>query len=131
MSKLNELRAMLIEQINHLKTRFGIKEISYQLAQDESLFPHVVIDFDGIRTLSDDRNRRDIKLIVDCYDRGNSAVLVNNLADAIEDLLDQKNLPQNSTLPTIYFESSRFLPDEDKMIRHVQIVFTIQNYERN
>lgn len=129
--KTNELRSMIVSQLNNLRTGYGLNGIFYQIAQDEAMFPHIVFDFDNVRTMSDDRNRRDYKMIIDVFDKNNSTVLINNLADAIEELLDQKNLPQTGVLPTLFFESRRNIPDEDKMIKHIQIVLTIQNYERN
>lgn len=131
MSNSNELRAMIVSKLNDIKTQSGIKGIFYQLAQDEAMFPHIVFDMDRTNTLSDDRNRRDINLIIDIYDRGNNTQKVHNIADAVEDLFDQANVPGASNLPTLFFNARRHLPDEDKLIRHIQLEFTIQNYERN
>lgn len=131
MSRTNELRAMIVSKLNDIRTQFDIKGIFYQLAQDKALFPHIVFDMDRTNTLSDDRNRRDINLIIDIYDKGNDTKKVHNIADAIEDLLDQVNEPGEQTLPTLYFNARRHLPDEDKLIKHIQLEFTIQNYERN
>lgn len=126
----NELRMLVVSQLENLKTLYGVKEISFQIAQNDEMFPHIVFDTESTKMMGDDRFRHDVKLIIDVYDRGDSAVLVNNLADAVEDELDQKNLPQDGILPTIYLDSRRNLPDEDKKIRHIQIVFNVQNYER-
>jgi len=131
MSKSNELRAMIVTKLNNIKTQYGINGIYYQIAQDEAMFPHIVFDLDRFTTLADDRNRRDINLIIDVYDKGNNTQKVHNIADAVEDLLDQANVPGTNTLPTLFFNARRHLPDEDKLIKHIQLEFTIQNYERN
>lgn len=131
MSKSNELRAMIVSKLNDIKTQYGINGIYYQLAQDNALFPHIVFDMDRTFTLTDDLNRRDINLIIDVYDRGNNTQKVHNIADAVEDLLDKANVPGTNNLSTLYFSARRHLPDEDKLIKHIQLEFTIQNYERN
>lgn len=131
MLKSNELRAMIVAKLNDIKTEFGIKNVYYQIAQDDALYPHVVFDLERISTLSDDRNRRDITLYIDVWDRNKNTQNVHNIADAIEDVLDQLNEPQESNLPTLFFNARRHLPDEDKTLRHIQLEFVIQNYERN
>lgn len=131
MSRSNDLRAMIVSKLNDIKTQFDIKEIYYQLAQDNALFPHVIFDMDRTLTLADDRNRRDINLIIDVYDKGNNTRKVHDIADAIEDVLDQANVPGDTNLPTLFFSARRHLPDEDRAIKHIQLEFTIQNYERN
>lgn len=131
MAKINELRALIVEQLETIKDTYGITDIFYQLAQDSAMYPHVVYSFDGMRSLTDDLARRDIDLIIDVYDRQTSTVLINNIADAIEDLFDTENLPQDGILPTFYFVIRRDLVDEDKLIKHIQIEISVQNYERN
>ena len=131
MLKSNELRAMIVAKLNDIKTEFGIKNVYYRTAQDDALYPHVVFDLERISTLSDDRNRRDITLYIDVWDRNKNTQNVHNIADAIEDVLDQLNEPQESNLPTLFFNARRHLPDEDKTLRHIQLEFVIQNYERN
>lgn len=127
MSKSNDIREIVVSLLENLKTKDGVKEISFANALNTEMFPHIVFSFDGIRTLQDDLHRRDVKLLVDCYDKSNSAVLINNIADDVESILGYVNNPTSSILPTFIFEERRDnLPDEDKNVRHSQLKFTIQ-----
>lgn len=128
MSKTNELRALIVSELNSISGNNGVY---YQIANENSIFPHIVFDFDSVNTLADDRCRENYKLIIDVWDRCTSASLVNDIADNVEGILHDVNLPQTNILPTIYLDSRRNLRDEDKLIRHIQLTFSIQIYERN
>lgn len=128
MSKTNELRALIVRELN---TIGGLKEVSFQIANDTTMYPHIVFDFDNMTMTQDNLARQNYKLIIDVWDRGTSAALVNDIADNVEGILHNENLPQANILPTFFLESRRNLRDEDKLIRHIQLTFSIQNYERN
>ena len=130
MSNTKELKAKIRSRLENIKTIYSIKDIFYQLADDRKLYPHIVFSFDIFRALPDDRVKRNIDVIIDVYTRGTSTTQVDDMADAIEDLFDGKNLPQDDNLPTFYLTDRRPLPDEDKAIKHVQLNFELQNYER-
>lgn len=131
MAKINDLRALIVSQLNTIKSTYGIADIFYQVAQDTAMFPHIVYDFGNMRALPEGFARRDIELYINVYDKQESTVLINNIADAVEELLEAQNLPQTNILPTFYYVNRKDLPDEDKSIKHIQIEFSIQNYERN
>lgn len=131
MKNTMELIKLVESVLVPLKSSHGLKEIYHEIADDKKLYPHIIHTFDRVATLTDDRKKRNISLIIDIYDRQRPTKAVNDIADAVEELFDQKNLPQTDNLPTIFFVSKRHLPDEDKMIKHIQIEFEIQNYERN
>lgn len=131
MAKINDLRALIVAQLNTIKSTYGITDIFYQVAQDTAMFPHIVYDFGNMRALPEGFARRDIELYINVYDKQESTVLINNIADAVEELLEAQNLPQTDILPTFYYVNRKDLPDEDKAIKHIQIEFSIQNYERN
>jgi len=126
----NETRKLIKSQLDSLKADFGVKEVYYKEANDKKLFPHVVFYFDGVNSYSEDNNRLDYRLIVDVWDKGPSSILAENITDAVIKLFKKANLPQEEILPTMYLESSRSVLDEDKDLKHNQIRFTIQNYER-
>lgn len=129
MSRTNKLRKLVKSILGEskFKAKHGIKEIYYELASDNKMYPHIVFSFDGINT--GDLYRHDLSLIIDIYDKSDSAYLVEQIADDVEDMFNAENLPQDTILPTFYLEARRPVIDEDKKIKHRQIEVIVQNYE--
>ena len=96
--------------------------------EEKKLYPHIVFTFRRIDL--QDLSRQDYILEVDVWDKEKDTTRVDNLADSVENLLQAKNLPQEHILPTFYLIDRRNILDEDKNIKHRQIQFQIQNYER-
>lgn len=129
MGRTNELRKLVRTILGESSfiDRHGIKEIYHEIASDDKMYPHIVFSFDDINT--GDLYRHDLSLIIDIYDKSDSAYLVESIADDIEDMFNAENLPQDTILPTFYLEARRPVADEDKKIRHRQIEVIVQNYE--
>ncbi|MGO5053584.1 hypothetical protein ACTQ6A_13950 [Lachnospiraceae bacterium LCP25S3_G4] len=123
MSKTNELRKLVMQL---LKTK--CENIYYENAVNESMYPHVVFALSDIN--NNDLNRSDITLEIDIWDKSESAFLIENLSDEIEELFRSKNIPSNTILPTFYLIDRRKVLDEDKKIKHRLVRVLIQNYER-
>lgn len=130
MSRINNVRKLVQSILSNsaITAKHGIKCVSFEDADDDNLFPHIVFSFDTINL--GDLSRKDLSLIIDIYDKSDSADLVEEIADDIEDMFNAKNLPQETILPTFYLENRRPVKDEDKKIRHRQIEIIVQNYER-
>lgn len=126
MSKTNDLRKLIQGRLLTLKTSHSVTDVYYRLADENALFNHVVFDFNNV--FVEGLYRGDYQLNVDIY--ANDSKVAENVSDEVERLFHMENLPQDSVLPTFFFESRRNLPDEDRNVRHIQVVFTIQNYER-
>ena len=126
--RTNELRKLVRLLLGRFKDEHGIKEIYYELARDDKMYPHIVFSFDNINT--GDLYRHDLSLVIDIYDKSDSAYLVEQIADDVEDMFNALNLPQDTILPTFYLEARRSVLDEDKKIRHRQIDVIVQNYEQ-
>ena len=128
-NRTNELRklinVMLSEEV--FVKENDIKDVYFEVADDNALFPHIIFTFDNVNL--DDLHRKDKSLVVDIYDKSDSAFRVEKIADEIEDMFNAKNLPQEHILPTFFLENRRAVPDEDKKIRHRQIEILVQNYE--
>lgn len=124
---INQLKKLIRENLIQIE---GVKEVSFQMAKDDALFPHIVYYFDGDRALTDDNHRRDFSLFIDVWDKSTDSTLCNELTDSIVALFQAKNIPTEEILPTFYYESTTRVIDEDKTIKHNQIKFTVQNYER-
>lgn len=129
MNRTNELRKLVKSMLSEKKftEENKIKDVYYENADDEAMFPHIVFDFDTVNL--GDLHRKDKSLVIDIYDKSDSAFLVEKIADEIEDMFNAKNLPQENILPTFFLEDRRTVLDEDKKIRHRQIEIIVQNYE--
>lgn len=123
MSRSNSLRKLIQGQ---LKTEY--EEVYYLQAKENAMFPHCVFLLQSINT--GDLSRSDYYLQVDLWDKSSSSFNIEEMADKVEDLLKTKNLPQTDILPTIFTESRKAVIDDDKKIKHLQLAFTVQLYER-
>ena len=122
-TRTNELKKLIQTQLKTLTTNVFFKE-----ATDDKLYPHVVFNF---RTIDlGDLWRQDYVLEVDVWDKKPSTHDIDELSDEIEDLLQAKNLPQTTILPTFYKIDRKDVYDSDKSIEHRLIRFQIQNYVR-
>ena len=129
MSRTNNLKKLvksILSEKNFIE-EYGIKEVYFEQASDDAMFPHIVFAFDAVGT--GDLNRHDLLLVVDVYAKGCSTELIEDTCDEIEDMFDAANLPQDTILPTFFLESRRRVLDNDKSIRHRQIEILVQNYE--
>lgn len=102
--------------------------VYFEIANEKALYPHIVFNFRRIDL--GDLWRQDYILEVDIWDKQDSSLRVDDLADSVENLLQAENLPQDNVLPTFYLIDRQNIPDEDKEIKHRRVQFQIQNYER-
>lgn len=123
MAKTNALRKLIKKNLSSL-----CEHVFYERADEETLYPHVVFSFGGINL--EDLSRDDFILEIDVWDRSISAAEIEELCDKIEEKFNAENLPQDEILP-VFFKAGRIpVRDEDVMIRHRLLKFSIQNYER-
>ncbi len=123
MARTNDLKKLIQEKLKTVTS-----DVYFQQARDNALYPHIVFNFRDINL--GDLSRQDYVLEVDVWDKGTSTETVDSLADAVEDLLHTKNLPQENVLPTFYKIDRKSIIDSDKNIKHRLIRFQIQNYVR-
>lgn len=121
--RTNDLKKLVQTKLKTLTTN-----VYNEIADKGAVYPHIVFNFRRIDL--QDLSRQDYILEVDVWDKGTDTTTVDDLADSVENLLQGKNLPQTNVLPTFYLIDRRNILDEDKSIRHRQIQFQIQNYER-
>ena len=122
--RTNDLKKLVQTQLKTVATN-----VYYEVADKNAVYPHLVFSFRRLDL--NDLSRQDYILQVDVWDRSNKTQVVDDLADGVENLLQAKNLPQTDILPTFYLIDRKMVEDEDKMIRHRQIQFQVQNYERS
>lgn len=130
----NTLRKLIYEALNdeQFRTANGIKSVYANEAPDSAKYPRVIFSIEGIDT--GDLTRKDYDVIIDVYDKdidksSTSSVNVENIGDAIEDLLSNSNRPKYGILPTFFVESSRNVIDPDIKIKHRQISVIAQLYK--
>lgn len=121
--RTNDLKKLVQTKLKTLTTN-----VYHELADKDAVYPHIVFTFRRIDL--QDLSRQDYILEVDVWDKEKDTTRVDNLADSVENLFQAKNLPQEHILPTFYLIDRRNILDEDKNIKHRQIQFQIQNYER-
>lgn len=121
--RTNDLKKLVQTKLKTLTTN-----VYHELADKDAVYPHIVFTFRRIDL--QDLSRQDYILEVDVWDKEKDTTRIDNLADSVENLLQAKNLPQEHILPTFYLIDRRNILDEDKNIKHRQIQFQIQNYER-
>lgn len=122
------MRTNDLKKLIQTKLKTVTSLVYHEIADEKALYPHIVFGFDRIDLA--DLSRQDYVLVVDIWDKGNSTTSVDDLADSVENLLQAENLPQENVLPTFYLMDERNVLDEDKAIKHKQIRFQIQNYDR-
>lgn len=123
MSKTADLRKLITAQLN---TAPG--ETYYRHAKTNAAYPYKT--FELSRFSLDDRTRDDVDLCVDIWDHSTDSKAVDAIADALEDLFNGENLPQDHILPTFFRESRYPVNEDDKDIQHIQMHFVVQNYTR-
>lgn len=101
--------------------------VYYDRAKPGADYPHVSFNFARVGLA--DLSRQDYTIIIDLWDRGESAVAVEDMADNIEAEFNNANNPTTDILPTFFIEAKRTVLDEDKLIRHKQLEIVAQNYE--
>ena len=92
--------------------------------------PHAVYPYKTftLQSVSFTDARDDFELCVDIWGRGDWKI-IEEIADQIEKLLQNSNLPQDTILPTFFRESRYNLDDPDKTLQHIQLRFAVQLYE--
>lgn len=126
----NELRRIIIDRLNDIKTTYGITEIGYKQVQDDALFPHLVVDFTSMTPT--DLGREDYLLDVHIWTKDNEQAF--DIQDAIRSMFRFWNAPNELVdqiiLPTFYEMSAGQIDDPDKTICHLVMRAQCQVYKR-
>jgi len=73
--------------------------------------------------------RDDQELEIDIWDRSLDPKTAEEIADQIEELFADANLPAPPIFPTFFRENRYHLDDPDKNLQHIQLRFLVQLYE--
>lgn len=121
MSKTKTLRGIIAEQ---LRTISG--GTYHRAAPNNAQYPYKVF---ALPSASFTDARDDLILDVDVWDRSLDPKPAEDIADKVEALFCDANLPAPPIYPT-FFRDARFaLDDPDKNLQHIQLRFIVQLYE--
>ena len=124
----NELRQVIESRLASIQTQYNIAEISYDLASEDAMYPHIVWTITNVRP--NEEGRQDYTLDVHVWDK--SQYTAFQIADAVIDLFAYVNAPQSGGLLPTFYESSAFpVDDPDKTINHVVVRLEGQVYDGN
>ena len=122
MSKTVDLRKLIRE---NLQTVPG--ESYHRTAPKDAAFPYKTFSLSSV--VFQDSLRDDFELEVDIWDRAKDWKAVEEIADQVEALFNDANLPQPPIYPTFFRENRYSLDDPDKNLQHIQLRFLVQLYE--
>ncbi len=126
MAMINTLRNLIMARLELIKAQYGLKEISYRIASDDQMFPHITYDFTAI--VPTDMGREDFVLDINIWDKDQARAF--EILDSCRHLFAFRNDPQSTILPTFYETSSGQIDDPDKTIIHLVLRLQSQVYER-
>ena len=122
MSKTKALRKLVREQLQ------AVQGMTYhKSAPKDAAYPYKTYSLTSVTF--PDSSRDDFELEVDIWDRATDIKEVEEIADQIEVIFNNANLPSPPIYPTFFRESRHFLDDPDKLLQHIQMHFLVQLYE--
>lgn len=121
MSKTKLLRKLANER---LQTAQG--GTYHRLAPKDAAFPYKVFRLERASFMD---ARDDIYLEVDIWDKSLDPKVVEDIADDIEAMFDDANLPAPPIYPTFFRDARFLLDDPDKTLQHIQLRFLVQLYK--
>lgn len=124
----NTLRALIQTKLLALKDTFSIQEVSYRVASNDQIFPHIVYDFTSITP--SDMGREDYLIDIHIWDRSDHQARAFNILDAISKALAFDNAPGEVILPTFYEQSVGQIDDPDKTLVHLVYRAQAQVYDQ-
>ena len=120
MSKTSTLRKLITTKLQTVQGG-----TYHRKAPNDADFPYKTFTLNSVSFVD---VRDDFDLCVDIWHRGDWKV-VEEIADQIEKLFQNENLPQSTILPTFFRENRYNLEDPDKTLQHIQLRFLVQLYE--
>ena len=123
MSKTKALRKLITEQ---LRTTSGA--VYHRQAPKDAAFPYKVFALSSAAFVD---SRDDQVLDVDIWDRATDTKIVEDIADQVEALFRDTNLPAPPIYPTFFRDARYVLDDPDKNLQHIQLRFIVQLYEED
>lgn len=123
MSKTKTLRKLITEK---LRTVQG--GVYHRIAPKDAAYPYKVFKLSDV-SYTDARD--DLELEVDIWDRSLDPKTAEDIADEIEVLFNDANLPAPPIFPTFFRDNRYTLDDPDKNLQHIQLRFLVQLYKED
>ena len=98
----------------------------HRTAPKDAAFPYKAFELSSVAFVE---ARDDQELEIDLWDRGPDPKRIEEIADQIERLFANANLPQPPIYPTFFRENRYNIEDPDKTLQHIQLRFLVQLYE--
>ena len=121
MGKINDLPYLVTTKLKTV-----CDDVYFEMADEHSMYPHIVFDYNRANSF---QNTLDVN--IDIWDKNESAVAIENLTDAVEELFNNINSPQDTIIPTFYVEDRVIVPDPDKKLRRRRVKLSVNFYERS
>lgn len=121
----NDLRLLIDQRLNSIKTEYGIADIGYRVASDQKVYPHVVWNITTTQPM--DMGREDY--LIDFHVWGKNESQVFSIMDAIREMTMFYNWPYQGILPTFYEMSGGTIDDPDKTLIHGVVRVQCQVYK--
>lgn len=121
MGKTKELRKLVSEKLNATEG-----QTYHKTAPRDAIYPYKTYELTSVAF--PDSARDDFELTVDLWDRSQDPKRLEDLADDVEALLNDANLPQPPIYPTFFRENRYDVEDPDKTLTHIQLRFLVQLY---
>lgn len=127
MAMTNELRENIVWMLQLIEPEYE-PTISYKVASDDAMYPHVVYDL--VTTVPNDMGREDYVLDIHIWDK--FPYRAYEILDAYKEIFAFRNDPSSGSniLPTFYETSSGAIDDPDKTITHLVLRLQVQVYQR-
>ena len=123
MSKTKELRRIITGQLQ--ATPGGTY---HRTAPKDAPFPYKVFSLSSV-SFTDARD--DFILDVDIWDHSLDHKDAEEIADQVEALFSDANLPAPPIYPTFFRDARFLLDDPDKTMQHIQLRFIVQFYKED
>ena len=121
MSKTKLLRKLVMEQ---LQTVQG--ETHHRIASSTTTYPYKTFTMTDV-SFTDARD--DLELEVDIWDRSIDPKMAEDIADQIEALFNDVDLPAPPIYTTFFRDARYTLDDPDKNLQHIRLRFLVQLYK--
>lgn len=121
MSKTKDLRKIITDQLASVPG-----ETYHRAAPASAVYPYKVFTLSSV-SFTDARD--DLLVDVDVWDRSLDPKTAEDIADQIEALFRDANLPAPPIYPTFSRDARFVLDDPDKNLQHIQLRFLVQLYE--
>lgn len=101
--------------------------VYHRHAPKDAAFPYKTFSLSSVAF--PDSARDDFELEVDIWDRSPDPKRAEDIADQVEVLFNDVNLPAPPIYPTFFREARNVLDDPDKTLQRIQLRFLVQLYE--